>query len=362
MSSTVSVGGIEVTSNSESASDMVEALTPEKEGEKEPRVVVDEGKPVKQKDDDSEKVSEAARELGRKGGEATAKAKAEQKDTVDKPAEKTKAEPADKDEDKGGKPRHDAEARVRQATDQLAAERRTRQMLEERLARLESAIREPEAPQKPSSVSDAKPKEDQFEVYSDYVEAVARWAERDERRKTQEHAQEENRIQQEHQRRQTIEQQFEHRRSNIQTRAAERWESDPALMERIDQDLASALEVTMPGMAPSPATSIADEIGMSEYPIELLVYLSEHPDDVRKMAEMPNVREIARHIAKLEEKVKDGVPPRENTAAAPARARPQSSAPPPFQPVKPSAGPGDEDVTGELSFDEFARRSGAKRR
>ena len=71
MSSTVQSGAFQITANNESAAEMVEALKP-KEGDEGPTVIKDRGQDV---EPEKAKASEAARELGKRGGEAAAKAR-----------------------------------------------------------------------------------------------------------------------------------------------------------------------------------------------------------------------------------------------------------------------------------------------
>src|SRR5438128_2255531 len=103
MSTTVAVGGLEVTSNHESAQDMVASLSPDKAESSQPRVLVDGGKAVPQesseKVDEKANLSRAASELGKKGGAAAAakraeEAKAEPAKTEPEPKEEPEPEPA----------------------------------------------------------------------------------------------------------------------------------------------------------------------------------------------------------------------------------------------------------------------------
>src|SRR5262245_53547403 len=75
-SSAVQVGGFEVTSNTESPEQMVEALKPSGEGKPEPRVI----KPIPDKPKETDaKLSKAAAKLGAAGGAASAARRAEAK-------------------------------------------------------------------------------------------------------------------------------------------------------------------------------------------------------------------------------------------------------------------------------------------
>lgn len=361
MSSSVVVGKYEVSSNHESAADMVKALAPAKEGSKEPRITVDGGKPVEQDDEGKAKVSEAARELGKKGGEATAKARADKASDKAEPetaakSKEDKDEVADKDDDKpSGKPRHDPEARVKQATDQLAAERRRNQALEERIAKLEAAGRRPEAPEKPAAAAKGKPKVEDFETYEDYTEALTEWK-LDERQGKQ--AEAEKQAQ-----RQAAQEGQTRAWREAQDACSERINQDPELVKRIDPDLAKAIEYTKPGQMPTRLTALGDEILKSPIPAELLVYFTEHDGELKRVYEAPDVREMARMIAKIEAKLEEnGLPPAKAEPEQPKPERKVSSAPPPMKPLAPSAAVvGGEDIMGDIDLDTYRRLSRKQR-
>src|SRR5688572_21892017 len=100
MSSTVVAGGIEISSNSETAAEMTAALTKSQDKDSEvPRALVDGGKPVEE-DGVKGALSKAAAELGKKGGDAAAKKRAEAEKAKPAPPEKKAAEtPEDEDEE-----------------------------------------------------------------------------------------------------------------------------------------------------------------------------------------------------------------------------------------------------------------------
>ncbi len=133
-------------------------------------------------------------------------------------------------------------------------------------------------------------------------------------------------------------------------------EADPEIVDKIDPELMELLETTPPGQNPTPSSSIADEVFQSDYPAQILAYFTENPAEVRRLTGLPNVRSIAREIAKLETRF---------AAAGSAPVVPEhrpSQAPPPLAPVIASAQPAEVDYTGEMPFDEFRKRKAKARK
>lgn len=211
MSTTVlAPSGLEISSNHDDAASMLESLTP-KDKNTSPRVLRDKGVEVK---DDKD---EHAVALGKKGGEAAAKAKkeaAKAKPADEKPdakeakpsddkgdekaaeekakgkaeGEEEEAEPAKK---KAGDPRLDAQARIAELAREKREAREEAARLREELAEARRAPRreaEPAAERREAPATkddDPEPQEAEFENYADFVKASSRWAARDEHRKVE---------------------------------------------------------------------------------------------------------------------------------------------------------------------------------
>jgi general stress protein YciG len=359
MSSTVAVGSMEVSSNHESAQEMVAALKPSKEASSEPRVVSDAGKDTESEPD----LSEHMREIGKKGGEASARARAEQAKAAEakpepeaKPQE-DKPEGADPEADKPGNPRHDARARVMEATRKLAEERKRADALEARLAALEAG-RAPEQP-KPAAEAgapaqaggryvadpdDPEPDPSNFETYEEAVRETARWVYRQERKAEQRAAEQRAQVEQ-------------HTQALTSTmdgflgRLAKAREATPDLETRIDPRLTALVPAFTlpPGQEPGPLNVLGQELIESEHSAELMLYLSEHEEEVVALLKSPSPAALARGVGRLEAKLA-GQPEPE----AP-REKPVSRAPAPLRPVTPSSVP-DSDVTGDMDFDTYMRR------
>lgn len=386
MSSTVAVDGFQITSNQESAEEMVEALSPrDPEAEYRPRVLVSKGEKVEETDPEKLRVSKAAAELGKAGAAARA-AKPEPKEgkdagterlaEIDKIRKRTGGKPiategeGDEEQDGDeqvdetdgkkplGNPRHDPRARVAQATreakearEAAAAERAKREEVERKLAEAEKARsapapkpaeaqpQAPPAPRQDAPGADPQPKVEDFKEWEDYVEARTRWAARDEHRKLQQ---------------ETLRQQVTQRAAHEYTKRVV--DAATAFQGRIKDaggdDFVASLHPDVAGLKLSEIARahgeditahhvIADEIFTSEHGPALMKHLSDHPDEFQRLATLQTPRDIAREVAKLEDRLSAATA---GTSVAPL---PVSKAKPPVKPVTGSphtdVEPGDDD-------------------
>lgn len=385
MSSTVRVGSWNITSNNESAEEMVKALKPEKsEDPKQPKPIRDRGKDV---DSKPEKPAPSVVEAGRKGGEAAAKAREEKAKEDAKTADKEAADAKDAApaKDREGKSAEDTEpaadakaakgvepeakpaeeqeehpSRAKARIEQLARERaearrdafearQAKQELENRLAALEAKAggvqKQSESQAAPDD--DPEPTADNYADWAEFNKDQAKWAARQEFKRQE---QERNRIQYQ----QAQARYFQQQQKQFVDKVEAAKESDPEIVDRIDPELMELLETTPPGQNPTPSSTIADEVFQSDYPAQILAYFTDHPDEVRRLAGLPNVRSIAREIAKLETRFAGGTGQEE----PPARS---SSAPPPLRPLVASAQPSEVDLTGDIPFDRFLELKRKKR-
>jgi hypothetical protein len=389
MGSMVSMGGFEVSSNSESAEEMVTALTGgDPEQADEPVVKVDRGKDVEEKPKDP-----AAVALGKRGGQASAASRAAAKDAKGKEAPAAKPTKADsegqgkdgkaqagaegdekpaageKPEKGAGKPRNDPEARVKQATDQLARERleraEERARYERRLAAIEARVngggeqkdQRPEArqPQRQAPTADdpndPEPKEDDFETFTDYTKALGRWAGRQEIREHQRVSETRARLKAD----------TDHFATNVEkmfNAIAEHPEAeqiDPQLLQIRPWKAAQAR-----GEAFGPQHVVGDEILRAAVegrvnPAEFHLHFTRNPEDFRELMKLPNARAVQREMMRLAVRL-------EAAGAGDADAdRPVASkAPPPFKPVGGGGGTADVDDSGDLDLDTFMKRQARK--
>ena len=361
-SSVVQKGAWEFESNSETADEMVKALTPaeEKAG---PVVKLDRGKAPEQADIEARTRSEAARELGKAGGQAAAKAREEKAKEPDKEPDKApvvkeaksnedKAEGEDKPEDKApeqpGKARRDDPAvRIRQlaAEKNALAERLARQEREfaERLERLERGAKPAEPESAQAKAPDGKPSVDDFATYEEYVEALTDWK-TDQKLKAVDERRTAERTQAERQA--VMAKRHETFRAKVAERVAE-WDGmDPRLMEAIREN-PPIYELDGPENV-GPWNYITEAITQSEDPTGFARYLSDHEEVVKDLI-LSGPWDLPMKLGRLEAKFA------EKPAESPREAPRASSAPPPLRPVSPSAQPSD-DITADIPFDEFLRR------
>lgn len=259
---------------------------------------------------------------------------------------------------KTGKPRHDPQARVREATAKAAEAERKAQQLEARLAETERQLRERSQPAPAPRVEanlDGEPKIEHFEdapdPYAAWVAAKAEW--RAEQKFEQKWAARE-RIQAEH---------------AVETANAARFQQAmaedpdlPALMEAADETLVRA---GRPRGQEFPEVMI-DAIKRSELGPQIARYLGSHPEDLvqltRELVNMP--RSAATVVQRLLEAKASASPPALSAAVSTgsAAALPRPSAVP-ITPVRTSREPApDKDPSDQPFGRDYVRRMNARER
>lgn len=325
-------------------------------------------------------LSKAASELGKKGGEAAAAKRAAEAKEAAKAEKAAKAKPETEEADEAapdertdeekklGKPRHDPKARMLEATRKEAAAKREAEAARQELARerqerarlqaeLEQARtgKQPEERPQPRQVAPDEPKEEDYDDYKEYLRAVARHEVHQEQRK----AAEARREQERHQRI------SEHitRFSESMTKAAK---ADPEFASRVAPEVMDLQPtITLDGSRPPDARNyIADEfLASPEDAPTLVLHLSEHPEDLQRIAALRSRREVTRELARIVtrlEKSTDAATTDNSSEPTVSKARP------PVKPVTgapPIAGEPDPDTS---SFDDhlayYNARDRAKRR
>jgi len=337
--------GVTVTSNEQSAEQITESIKPE-------------GAPTEE-----EKVSKAASELGKKGGEAAAavkRADAKKRAKNEKQAAADLAEPGvaadgqddrplgtDPDQDAEpekplGKPRDDPRARMLEATRQAAEAKRERDAIRQEKERLAAEVAQlragkPQEQPQPAPQRLEKPVATDFEDYEQYLDARDKY----------------NR--QEWQREQASEQYVRQYVGGLIThvetfegRLTKALEADPELQERVpsvDQVVRNSSHMVPPGQKYTAFNVVNDEIISSESPALLLDHLGNNPEEMKKLLALPNRTAIARQVAKIEGRLT-------GTVVTPSDERPAkqevSHAKPPVRPVSGSphsaeSAPGEDD-------------------
>jgi hypothetical protein len=322
--------------------------------------------------------SEAASQLGKAGAEARkAKAEAEPEEKAEpeaeaKPERKIKpippkveakaepekgeeeAEPEDKAEeakpepekpkDKRGDPRHDPNARIREATREAAEARR--QLAEERARReaLEARLSAPERPQAPSfaaqpdsKLANGKPNPADYQTTEEWLDARdaynrQEW-ERELGRRAQEQAQE-NQLRQ----------------------VADRFrEAATPIVGKISEEV-GALRTTFqlaPGEQESGENWIANELVFSpESAPALMLHFSAQPEELQRIAALKTPRAVSREMAKIEARLEAATTA---SASSPER-EDHSRATPPVRPV--TGAPyvtGSDEYKPGMSLDEYRK-------
>ena len=103
--------------------------------------------------------------------------------------------------------------------------------------------------------------------------------------------------------------------------------------------------------------AIADEMIRSENPVGIARYLSDHPEEFEKIVKMGTARDIARAIAKIEDRADDatsGNPP----SAGRSVSKPTSKAPAPVRPVTGSPQTESGELDDDAPLSAFVRRFG----
>jgi len=359
--SIVTVRGVELESNTQSAEEMVQAVKPKKDDGPQPKVISDRGKPPETKSP----ASEAASELGKLGGKASAEARAKAKEEPEpkpkaeaKPEakpDKAKTEPEAKAKEakgeepkpepkepekpaKEGDPRHDARARI----NQLARERAE---AIDRAERAERALQERErAEQRQQQTEASRPRRDQYQSDEEYAEALADHRFNEKQREAEQTA----RVRS-----------VAERRADHIVKYNERIQKDPEFSAKVDPRLLEMRPDFMleEGEPLGPSNVIAGAIARSEHVVALGYHFTEHPEEMEALLRMGSPEEILLAMGRLEAKLSAPKPkPREPEPEA------ESEAPPPIKPLAASSVPEKPDLTDSgLDFDRFRQLKYAKR-
>lgn len=358
---TAVVDGFQVSSNTETS----EQIKLNLESEPAPK----DGTPLDPEEEEKAERRKAAAKLGKAGGEAAAKAIKAKPEPQETPEPVKSKEEAEEPEEAPEKPSR-AQARIQQLARERSEERSKRIELEQKLDRLIAAQSAADArgsgsaPVPPHGLRDQaygsanptppeEPRPDGFETYEDYVKAVARHAARSERDAVL-REQAEAARQQAHA--DTVVKRVEDFNKRIK--------ANPAVMEQVDPRLLD-LQPTFtlppgPDGRPQvgPANVLADEIVGSENPDKLLLYLSQHEDEVRKILSSKDPYELARRVGMVEARLGIEAAPAE-PSPAPEKRETYSKAAPPVRPVTPSA-VSDDDVDSDDDFDSYVKRANAR--
>lgn len=332
------------------------------------------------KEREKREASEAASKLGKKGGEAAAKAKPippeklKGKDETDaKKAEGKEAKPADgkgeeADEEKRKRednPRYSAKARVEQATREARQHREQAQRLQQENEQLRRELntRPANANGQPAEdPQDPRPQEDNFQSYPEYVDAHSRWSARQEFR-TQQQRQEQEHHQREQQR-QSQEQAQEYSRTwterleAFETKIKSLMKEDPQFWDSLSEDvrnLSPSIAAKANGQPVTPRHALADIIIRSENAPTLMRYFTEHDDEFQRIASLKAPYDLVWEMASLSTRLGAA------TASAPRAETSQTHPPPNPVPSGASRAADDIEYSENDSVEEHARKHNARR-
>jgi hypothetical protein len=359
------VGGWTVESNISSSEEIVEALTPDKEP--------GDGKPEEKSEE--ERRSEAAAELGRAGGKAAAEKRAEAKEAEKQSAEKAEkaepkegaekskeAEPSDDkpdekaDEDKEKDPSRDPNRRVRQAVAEKNQAVQALKEASERYSLLEARLNAFEQGEKPAEKPEERldrpprPRADQFDDPEKYLHALLKWDKEESRAELRAEILTELRqaIEEERRREGVVDEQ---NRALAEQIAEFRTATKQHLKSYSEEVLSLTPEFQLAeGETPTAESWIANELVFSpETAPALMLYFTEHKDELQRIAALSNPRAVSREMAKLEARLE--------SATTGTRAKPEqevSKAAPPVTPVAgaPYVSEGTEPDTA-MGFDKY---------
>lgn len=375
--STVEVDGYTIESSSETADQMISALSPKSKDSSIPREV----KPKGEEEDDKSPLSKAASEMGKEGAKAAAKARAASAKDAAKEAKGKGADPetvthedeADAEEAKEakstkGNPRHDPEARIgvlarekkeaqeKAETAAARADKAERQLAEERKTRTPAAPAEER--RAPVQAATKAPELAEFKTYEDYVDARSEWKAREVIRGEREAAAKESEQRQAHEGIKAALGDFFGRLEKAATEDNTFKDRTRSVQEKLVPTF------TLPaGQRPGPLNVVADEVINSDHSAAMLAHFADNPDEFQRIATLRTPREIARAMAKLEARIEDGA----EAVTADTSSEPEvSKAKPPVRSVTGAPRIANAEPNEDSSYDEhkgfYNARDAQKRR
>jgi len=379
----VSEGDFTVTTNTGTAEQVTESLRQQEA-------------PAAPEKEEKPDLSKAASELGKKGGEAAAKArKAAEAKKDDKPAEKPEAKPAEEPDE--------AESEKRKLADDIAKEpdpEKKKQLASERVAeatrRAAAKVREAEAraakieaeaqtlraqleaARRPTSAesgatprsgaaaekgpaaapdfdgADPEPEEGDFEQHKDYVKALASW----------QYRQEHSKVQREEGARKFADSAVQHFDS-FRSRVNEAVKAGSAKVDELipfEEVVSNCSYVQPPGQALTAFNCINDELLGARHPAAMMAFLKGNPSAMRYLLGLQSRDAITREMARIEGALARSSQRSEGaTTGTPPTEREVSRAEPPVTPVAGSPSFASPAPRNGGSDDEWFRRNYLKR-
>lgn len=315
--------GFEVTSSSETAAEIKEALgTPAKEAAEAPEKPAEQPKPEPQADgagDEEESAHEAA-----------------------KPAEEKKA-------DHKGKPKYDPTARVMQATRQAAEAKKERDEIQRRFEEAQQELerlRSGKAPEQAKKAApEGKPTPDAFETYEEYTEALTDWK-IEQREQAREAARREE----------AFAKTVKERVNSFQERIGQHLQAHPDFWDKVSPDVVSLrpLSTLAPDEPKGALNALAEHFITSEHGPALMMYFTDHPDEIQRFSALHPIT-FGVELGKIE--VGLGAA---STATVPKPSA--SKARPPVRPVTGSPTTDPDEIDDDAPFEAFVKHRNAQER
>lgn len=312
--------GFEVTSSSETSEEMAQTHAPEpKEGQEAVPAPADAQAPVEEEEEPTE---------------------------AGKPAD----DPA---KAKLGRPKKDPNARVidaarkeKAAREALVAERAERARIEAKLREIESERSGKTEPEQPKSApkADGRPKSDDFATWEQYEDALLEWRLAKAENERSEKA-----------RGEAINAKKSEQISAFNKRMQEAIQADPTFSERVSQDVIELVPSMLlpPGEKAGPLNALADRFIVSEVGPALMMYFTDHPEDVQRLSQMYPA-DFWMELGYIERGLV-------SAPSLPQATNPSiSKAKPPVRPVAGSSIGGDEGNLDDLPVEEYIRRMNAR--
>lgn len=319
-------------------------------------------------DDEGDKVSKAAKELGKRGGKASAERRAKgdggSSDASEPAVDGVDGDGGEAEPEKPlGKPRNDPKARMLEATrkeaeakkerDAVKAERDQIRAENDRLRREFEAMRpapvQPEA--RIAKDEDPEPKQEDYDDWNAYMRDMAKHAGRQEVKRYQAEAQKEQWISQ---KADSIAMAAKQDMDSFSAACEKAKAADPAALDGIPEKLWDFLQPSWeaePGQIHQ-GHVMADEIMKLDHPVEVLKHLGGNFPEFQRIATLQSPAAITRQLARLDARF-------DAATQAPVSKPRVSSAPPPVRPVTGSASAVEAD-DDDLDLGDFIRKGNTR--
>lgn len=264
-------------------------------------------------------------------------------------APKDAKEGDEKKADHKGKPKHDPTARVMQATRQAAEAKRERDEIQRRFeeaqAELDRLRGGKQAQTAPKPAPEGKPTPDAFETYEEYTEALTDW-------KIEQREAAKEQARQAEQFAKTVTE----RVKSFQERIGAHLQANPDFWDRVSPDVVQLrpLSTLGPDEPKGALNALAEHFITSEVGPALMMYFTDHPDEIQRFSALHPIT-FGVELGKIE--VGLGAA---STATVPKTQA--SKARPPVRPVTGSPTTDSDEIDDDAPFEAFVKHRNAQER